>query len=79
MYNCMKQVREHQRWKKSKLHLGSLLQCELLSARRGNSIARIGRTEVSAPFAERNIRRPFLPHSDLWEKPVGWSRVGISS
>ena len=20
-----------------------------------------------------------LPHSDLWEKPVGWSRVGIIS
>ena len=46
-----------QRWKKSKPFLGSLIQGELLSAKRGNSIAKIGQTEVCAPFAEREIPR----------------------
>ena len=42
-----------QRWKKSKPYLGTLIQGELLSAKSGNSIAKIGQTEMCAPFAER--------------------------
>ena len=46
-----------QRWKKSKPFLGTLIQGELLSAKRGNSIAKIGQTEMRAPFGERKIPR----------------------
>ena len=47
----------HQRWKKSKLFLGTLIQGELFSAKCGNSIGKIGQTEVRAPFADRKIPR----------------------
>ena len=46
-----------QRRKKSKPILGTLIQKELLSAKRGNSIAIIGKTEMCARFAQRKIPR----------------------
>ena len=47
----------NQRWTKLKPFLGTLIQWELLSAKRGNSIATIGHTEMRALFTERKIPR----------------------
>ena len=41
----------------SKPFLGTLIQGKLLPAKRGNCIAKIGQTEMRAPFVERKIPR----------------------